>query len=400
MKSTNQKLAELVRAAIKELDPARLIEKRHIGNIGKFKRVYIVAIGKAAGPMTKRVQKLAGKKVVKVLKADSGHPLPTNVSVRNGKRIAGLAGSLTTRDLVIVLISGGGSAMFEVPAEGVDLKDVIKTTRLLLKSGANINEINVVRKHISQVKGGNLARLLYPAHVTGLIISDVVGNDVSTIASGPLTPDPSTFRDAMEILKKYKLTTRISGAVLSHLRSSRYETPKANEKWFKNVSVKIIADHSLVLKKAMEHGKKLGFNVIGLTDKLKGEARDIGAYLVKNAGNWPQKNDKKKTLYIASGETTVTVRGSGKGGRNQEFVLGGLEHLTPGMTILSVGTDGVDGMCPKKVAGAIGSSGNKSGEIRKFLKNNDSYGYFKKHGGHIVTGPTGTNLGDLAIIVA
>ena len=364
-----------------------------------FERVVVISIGKAAEGMAKAVTNMLGRKPDLVLMADEGHPLPTDSGVKNTQKIIKIARSLDEKDLAIVLISGGGSAMFVSPALGVSLDDKIAVTRALLKSGATINEMNVVRKHLSQVKGGLLAALLYPATVLGFVISDVVGNDLSTIASGPLTPDKSTFKDAIKILKKYKIVApkNVQEYLQKGLSDKILETPKPGEKYFKKVFVKILAVNKTVLKKAVEKAKKLDLKVIALNGEITGEARDEARKFVAKA--------KKGKLLIACGETTVTCCGNGHGGRNQEFVLAGLKHLKRGQTLLSIGTDGVDGVCPEPIAGAIADESNlKTAESKKlnisaFLKNNDSYSFFKSTDGLIKTGPTGTNLGDLMLLL-
>ncbi|MFA6521818.1 MAG: DUF4147 domain-containing protein, partial [Candidatus Gracilibacteria bacterium] len=273
-------------------------------------------------------------------------------------------------------------------------------TRLLLKSGATINEMNTVRKHISRVKGGFLASLLYPATVMGFVISDVVGNDLSTIASGPLTPDKSTFKDALKIFKKYQIgpPKNVLNYLENGMENPRLETPKPGEKYFEKVSVKIIADHKTALNQAVEKAKKLGLKVVAMKKEITGEAREEARKFIAKA--------KRGTLLIGCGETTVTCTGTGCGGRNQEFVLAGLQHLKEGQILLSIGTDGVDGFCPEEVAGAIGdestleTASQKGLKLESHLKNNDSYNFFKRAGGLIKTGATGTNLGDLMMLLS
>lgn len=367
--------------------------------LASFERVVIISIGKAAKGMSKAILPMIARKPDSVLIAGEGHPLPTEKGVKNTQKIIKVARGLGEKDLAIVLISGGGSAMFVSPAPGISLEEKVAVTRALLKSGATINEMNVVRKHLSQVKGGLLAALLYPAIVLGFVISDVVGNDLSTIASGPLTPDKSMFADALRIIKKYRI--KAPKSVLEHLtrgvNNKKMETPKPKEKYFKKVFVKILAGHKTALNKAKERVQELGLKVTIINKEITGEARDEARKFVAKG--------KKGRLLIACGETTVTCCGNGCGGRNQEFVLAGLKYLKPGQTLLSIGTDGVDGVCPEKVAGAIAdaetlaAAKKKNLDLDKFLKNNDSYTFFKKAGGLIKTGPTGTNLGDLMLLL-
>lgn len=364
-----------------------------------FERIVVISIGKASRGMAKTVLKMLPRKPDAVLFADSGHPLPTQTSVKNTQKIIKTARSLCEKDLAIVLISGGGSAMLCSPVPEITLEDKIKVTRELLKSGATIQEMNIVRKHLSQVKGGNLAAILYPATVWGFVISDVVGNDLSTIASGPISPDTSTFSDAIRILKKYNISTpkKVWGYLSRGAYDKKLETPKKGEKYFKKVKIKILADHFSVLSTAAKYAKKLGLKTKIISKLITGEARHAAKIFAKMA--------KPKTLMIAGGETTVTCCKSPKfGGRNQEFVLSGLRYLKPNQTLISIGTDGVDGICPEPVAGAIADSTiTKNAEklnlkIDDFLKNNNSYSFFKKTKGLIKTGATGTNLGDLMML--
>lgn len=367
--------------------------------LADFERVVIISIGKAAAGMAKAVIPMLGRRPDAVLMANEGHPLPTERGIKNTEKIIKIARSLGEKDLAIVLISGGGSAMLVSPAQGISLKDKTTITRQLLKSGATINEMNVVRKHLSQVKGGRLAALLYPATVLGFVISDVVGNDLSTITSGPLTPDKSTFKDAIKIFKKYKIVApkSVQEYLQKGLVDKRLETPKPGEKYFTKVFVKILADHKTVLKKTIEKAKELGLKTAVIKKEVTGEARDEARKFIAKG--------KKGKLLIACGETTVTCCGNGCGGRNQEFVLAGLQYLKPGQILLSIGTDGVDGVCPEPIAGAVADgttlkiAAKKKLKIQDFLKNNDSYNFFRHTGGLIKTGPTGTNLGDLMMLL-
>lgn len=393
-------LKNIVDYVLAEVVPRKLFRRTTFGkDLKKFQRIAVISIGKAGRPMARAVLPLLKRKPDFILIADKGHPLPTQEGVEVTKKIISIARGLTEKDLAIVLISGGGSAMLVAPVPKITLTDKIAVTKALLRSGATINEMNVVRKHLSQVKGGNLAALFYPATVHGFVISDVVGNDLSTIASGPLTPDPSTFADALKIIKKYRVKAPllVMRYLTRGLHDKKLETPKYGEKYFKKVTTKIIADHALVAQKTQTKAKKMGLHCLRLPHSITGEARDTARAFVKKA--------KKKSILIASGETTVTCKGNGHGGRNQEFVLSGLRYLKPGQTLLSIGTDGVDGICPEDVAGSFGdekilSSAKKQKlNIEDFLKRNDSYTFFKKTGGLIKTGKTGTNLGDLSMLL-
>lgn len=369
-----------------------------IREVKNAQRIVIIGIGKAGQPMIKAIMPLLKRKPSRVLFANEGHPLPTLRGVQNTKKILALTGTLTKDDLVIVMISGGGSAMLTSPPSGVSLRDKVQLTKQLLKCGATIQELNVVRKHLSQIKGGRLARVLFPAKVRAYVISDVIGNDLSTISSGPLSADPSTFKDAIAIIKKYKISApkKITEYFKKGLDDPEIESVKSKDPVLKNVKIKILADHFTVMDQAANFAKKAGFRVIKVPKLIKGEARDAAKKFVKMG--------KKSSLLIGCGETTVTCKGNGFGGRNQEFVLAGLKYLRKGQTLTSIGTDGVDGMCPEKIAGVIADSETlavshgKKLKIDDYLRRNDSYTFFKKTGGHIKTGPTGTNLGDLMML--
>lgn len=394
------KVADFV---LEKLSPANLLKgKLTADELKNAEKIIVIGIGKAAKKMVEvampEIHAKAYAKKTKIFLADEGHPLPTKAGVLKTQKIVKAARSLTENDLAIVLLSGGGSAMLTAPARGISLKDKIKVTKELLKSGANIQEMNIVRKHLSQIKGGRLAKLLYPAKVMAFVISDVVGNDLSTISSGPLSPDKSTFSDALKVLKKYKIRTPAN--VYKYLEAGQknpeMETSKSSEKFFKNVKIEIIADNSTVAKMAANKAKQLGLKCIVLKNPVIGEAKDEAKLFVKKA--------RKKSLIIATGETTVSCRGSGWGGRNQEFALSALRYINPNQTVLSIGTDGVDGICPKDIAGVIAdfeiiekAKKNKL-IIGDFLRNNDSYSFFKRCGGQIETGKTGTNIGDLMLL--
>lgn len=366
----------------------------------RFDKIAIIGIGKAAKGMVNALTASMQRKPDKILLADQDHPLPTPAGVAKTQKIIRLARELGPNNLAIVLISGGGSAMLTMPVPEIKLKDKIDVTKALLRAGANINELNVVRKHLSQVKGGNLAALLYPAAVLGFVISDVVGNDLSTISSGPLSPDPTTFFDALKILKKYKISAnkRIMDYLKKGLKNSALETPKQRSKYFKRVKIKILADHTTLLKMAAKKAKTMDIKTILGKKLITGEAREAAKILLKKA--------RKGACAIFAGETTVTCCGNGAGGRNQELVLSALRHLKPDQTIISIGTDGVDGICPEPIAGAaadietIKTAKKLKLNITDYLRRNDSYGFFKKTNGLIKTGPTGTNLGDLILILS
>lgn len=392
-------LLDIIEDTLDQLQPQKLLAGRFNNlDFKAFRRVVVISIGKAATAMAEAARTHMARKPDAVFIADKGHPLPTLQGVKIAKKIIEYARTLTQQDLVVVLISGGGSAMCVAPVNGITLADKIATTRVLLRSGATIREVNIVRKHLSQVKGGNLARLLYPATVRGLVISDVVGNDLGTIASGPLSPDKSTFADAKRIIKKYKIM--LPKAVKKYIEKAdkKNETPKPGAPYFKKVKLSIVANHTSVANAVIKAAKKHGLRIKKLAGCITGEARDEVKKFIKKAA--------PGTLLVGCGETTVTCRGNGFGGRNQEFVLAGLPYLKNTQTLAAVGTDGMDGMCPELVAGALGDRMVIDSALKKKLKRadylarNDSYTFFKKAGGHIKTGLTSTNLGDVMLLLS
>ncbi len=418
-------MLDIVDCVLEKISPENLIgdffEKK---DLRKFKRIAIFAIGKAAKQMAKAseksLKKYHNRKPDIILLADVGHPLPTKAGLNKTKKIIAASKKLTKNDLAIVLISGGGSAMFVAPLTGITLNDEIKITNQLLKAGAPIKELNTVRKQLSQVKGGHFAEILYPATVWGLVISDVIGNDLSLIASGPISCDKSTPQDALNILKKYKIEVpKKMLEILQERKAAKSKNPQSQI--FKNVHVDIIADHFSALNAAVEKAKKLNLKVTSSKELIQGEAREIAQTIlekIKTKSGAASKTSQKQ-IFIASGETTVTCKGNGYGGRNQEFVLSALKYLQTknesrknasadsafsNYCIISIGTDGVDGVCPELIAGAIGhqtilqSAQKQHLKIDDFLNRNDSYTFFKKTNGLIKTGPTGTNLGDLILI--
>ena len=355
----------------------------------KYENIFVIGTGKGTAKMAEAAEKHFSNKItdgfITIPKGETtpnlkrikyiyaSHPLPNQNGVKGAKEILKIAQKADEKDLVITLISGGGSALMPLPTKGITLKEKIALTSLLLKSGANINEINTVRKHISQIKGGNLAQAIYPATCLNLVISDVLGDDLSAIASGPVSSDPTTINDALKIFKKYKIAPP----------KNLQETPKKVQ----NVKSKILANHETTALTAKRISSKYHPQIID--SHMEGDCNRKAAEIMKKIG---------KGLYILTGETTVKITGKGKGGRNQQFVLACLRSAPKNATILSIGTDGVDGICPEKIAGAIASESTPRKDIARYLKNNDSYHFFKKNNGLIKTGPTGTNLGDLVLI--
>jgi len=306
-------------------------------------------------------------------------------------------------DLLIVLISGGGSALLCKPR--VDLEDLQNTTDLLLRSGADINEINTIRKHLSYVKGGHLAKYAKGV-VVSLVISDIVGDPLEFIASGPTCPDSTTFSDAKKVLEKYdlwmKIPTKVRNVIEDGVSGSIDETPKRDDPIFEYVFNYIVANNEIACNAAEEKAKKIGYQTMLLTTSLTGEARDIGRYLVDKADKY--RKEEKDFVFISGGETTVTIKGNGRGGRNQELVLEAVGSIAEGDIVLaSFATDGVDGK--SDAAGAIAdgftlSRGEQKGlDPNDFLKENNSYEFFKELDDLFMTGPSGTNVMDIQVII-
>lgn len=386
-------LLDILEGVFTKIDAEKLThEALREEKFGKYKNVYLMGAGKASYAMAQALKNKITKGIIVVPHGSklnklpgieilfASHPIPCCEGRKSAQKLLNFAKKAGKDDLVIFLLSGGASAMLPLPIQGVSLKDKIRITKLLLKKSATINEINTVRKHLSQIKGGQLAKALYPAKTICLAFSDVVKDDPSVIGSGPLSPDATTKNSAQKILKKYKIPC---GAKFK-------ETPDKKDQCFKNIDYRIIANHKTVLLAAQKIAKKFKLKTYAHSHSLTGEARKIGPKLVKI---------NKKGLLIATGETTVNVKGKGRGGRNQELVLAAIPHLKQNQTILSVGTDGIDGITPKKVAGAIADRVIETKNAEKFLSNNDSYHYFLDKKSLIETGPTQQNLGDLIMIL-
>ncbi len=395
-------------------------------DLSRFTRVICVGAGKAAGSMALGVEQQLGKwlesGVVVVPEGygwrtntihirKGGHPYPDRRSQQAGKEVLKIVRSLTRNDLLLVILSGGASSLLVAPHQDIQLVDKQKTTRLLLKSGASIDEINVVRKHLSEVKGGSLAEASL-ATIIGLLLSDVIGNEASTIGSGPTVPDPSTFQDAYTILESYDLWKVIPPSVRIHLQKGMQgiipETPKPGSRVFRRTYHRILGNNRMAVEGLAKKASSMGIPSLILTSSLTGEARELGKMVgaVAREIHFFGRPIQRPACLIWGGELTVTVRGTGKGGRAQEFVLSAAQEIAglPNLFVAGFGTDGIDG--PTEVAGAIvdGRTGARAKPYRlepaKMLHRNDSYSFFKKVGGHILTGPTGTNVNDIYLLLA
>ena len=394
-------------------------------------RIFVIGLGKASVPMAVSVIDILGNKInfaavvtknkvfekfndygekLKVL--FGGHPVPTEESIRATKLILDFIPKLTSRDLVIVLISGGGSALFTAPVAGVSLDDFQEMTEILLKSGAEIKEINTMRKHLDDVKGGRLALRLEPARVFTLILSDVVGDRLDMIASGPTVPDPTYFKDALAIVEKYHLKEKLPPSIVSYLKIG--EEGKVAEtlkpEFVKNFYLKniLVGSNYLSAKAGYDRARALGYRSLILSTYVTGETRNAAEFLegIVNSEITHSIPLKKPACLILGGETTVKVMGNGLGGRNQDLALHLVETISgiPNLLFISLATDGEDG--PTDAAGAaIDGSVFSDDEVENGLelasqiKNNNSYEYFDRKGALIRTGSSGTNVNDLVIIL-
>lgn len=383
-----------------QLHGESLVIKDKEYDLSKYERVFLVGIGKGSAYYASKIEEILGHHLFSGYVIDvtpenfsrvnfvSGtHPLPSDANLRFTQNVISKLSDLTEQDLVLVLICGGGSAMLVNPAK-ITLEDLIQINQALLKSGADIIEMNTLRKHLDEAKGGGLAKAFYPATVAALIFSDVPGNDLSFIASGPTVVDNTTISDAQAIVEKYHIFDELELAPEVFI-----ETPK-EEKYFENVDNILVLSNKTALEAMENRGRELGFTVRVLSDKLQGEAREVGGDLAS------QVTDNE--LILAGGETTVTVNGEGgKGGRNQEVALGALVH---GMDACSLVTSfASDGFDNSEHAGGIGDlttmkhAEEAQVDPKVYLTNNDSYTFFEKTGDGLVTGRLPSNVADLFI---
>jgi len=396
-------------------------------DLSKINNIYVVGAGKASAPMTAAVEDLLGERITRgivnvkyghtvalkrVKLVEAGHPVPDENGQAGTKAIVELVSRAERDDLVVCLISGGGSALLPLPCRGVTLKDKQETTNVLLACGATIHEINTIRKHLSGAKGGQLARAAYPAAVLSLMLSDVIGDDLDVIASGPTVPDSSTFQDCMALFSKYDILEKLPEKVVAHIRSGIQgkipETPKTGDPAFEKTRNLVIGSNIDAISAAKQEAEALGYHTVVLSSMIQGETREVA--LVHGA----IAREVLKTGYpiaspaciLSGGETTVTIKGNGLGGRNQEFALAaaldiaGSKHIV----VLSGGTDGNDG--PTDAAGAIADTdtldrGNRMNlSAQAYLNRNDSYHFFDRLGDLLKTGPTNTNVMDLRVALA
>jgi glycerate 2-kinase len=416
----------LVRAALRR-QGRRLIAADESLALGRG-RVLLLAAGKAAPAMAAAAEEVLGARMTNGLAIGSapgpplrrtrlllaGHPLPDARGLEAARAVEVMVRGLADDDVVLVLLSGGASALLPAPVPGVSLEDKAAVTSRLMRAGATITELNTVRKHLSRLKGGGLARAAAPARVVTLVLSDVVGDDLSTIASGPTVPDPTTYADALRILDDRGLASAVPPSVRRHLEAGRHgeapETPKPRDPIFRRVRTRLIGSNRISVQAAAREARRQGLRPLVLTTRLEGEAREVARALVAILRECVESGTPSAppVCLLAGGETTVTVRGRGRGGRNQEMAVAAAEVLAsfPVEAVMAaLATDGVDG-----ASDAAGGVADRTSVARAqalglappaaFLAANDSSAFLGPLGDLIVTGPTGTNVVDLAVLLA
>jgi glycerate 2-kinase len=433
----------ILQAALDAVEPQEAVRRHlrregsrlHVGDqvydLDFYRRVLVIGGGKAGAPMAAALNDILGERItggLVVVKrghtltdeqppgtveiVEAGHPVPDEAGAGGAGRMVSLLDGLDERSLVLCVISGGGSALMTLPVQGISLADSQKLTEQLLRCGATINEMNALRKHCSQLKGGQLARLAQPARLVSLILSDVVGNPLDVIASGPTAPDTTTYDDAYGVLEKYGVVDEVPASIVKHLqagvRGDIAETPKAGDPVFERVQNLIVGSNELAAEAALQEAQRRGFAAMLLSTYVEGEAREVArvfAGLAKGMARYGHPL-KPPACIIAGGETTVTIRGRGKGGRNQELALAAALALAgwEKVAVVSLATDGNDG--PTDAAGAFASGatvrrGEEAGlNAGEYLAHNDSYHFFAPLGDLIITGPTNTNVNDLIFTFA
>jgi glycerate 2-kinase len=432
-----QKVLPVLSAALEAVDPVNAV-KSHMSRTGdelrigertydlsRYRNIYVLGGGKAGSSMARATEQILGDRLTQglintkygylaetqiVRINEAGHPIPDSAGMTGARAMVEIAAAASEGDLVICLISGGGSALMTLPVEGITLADMEALTSALLRCGATINEINTIRKHLSQIKGGNLSRVAYPAEVVSLILSDVVGNPLDIIASGPTVPDSSTFSQAFAIVEEYGLLQDLPSSIVKHLSRGKEgiasETPKPGDPVFERTYNLIIASNEVAARAAIAKAEELGFNTLLLSTFVEGEAREVAHVFSAIAKEILHSRQPvpEPACVVAGGETTVTIRGEGKGGRNQELALAAAIQIKAlnEVMIVTLATDGTDG--PTDAAGAIadGSTLQRAGKqglsASEYLANNDSYHFFEALDDLLITGPTNTNVNDLTFV--
>lgn len=418
----------IFRAALQAADPREAILTRlRRYNLRRFQNVYVVGAGKAGATMAAALERVPGLRIAgglvnvkyghgarlrRVELCECGHPVPDENGLAGAKRIAEIARQAGSRDLLLCVVSGGASALLPLPAEGISLADKQSTTQALLACGADIHELNTIRKHLSAIKGGQLAKMAWPATVITLVLSDVIGDDLDVIGSGPTVPDRSTFAQALEIVRRYGLLTRVPKPVRSRLERGAAgrveETPRSGSPAFARVRNVVVGSNRIAVDAAARMARELGYRTMVLSTTIQGETRDVArvhAAIAREIGA-SGRPLKPPACIISGGETTVTLRERhGLGGRNQEFALAAALDIAgmDDVVVLSAGTDGTDG--PTDAAGAIADghtvarANTKGLSAANALARNDSYHFFEPLGDLIRTGPTGTNVMDVHLVM-
>jgi glycerate 2-kinase len=394
-------------------------------NPDQAKNIFVIGAGKASALMAAEVERILGDRITeghivvkyghscklnKIKVTEAGHPVPDANGFSATRSIIDIAEKATGNDLVICLLSGGGSALLADFPAGSSSEEIMIVNNLLVRSGASIGEINTVRKHLSCVKGGQLARTVYPGTLVSMILSDVIGDPIDVIASGPTVPDPTTFQMAVEVLNKYNLTGLVPGGIFEYLHDGaslkRPDTPKATDPAFKKTLNILIGNNRLALDAARRKAADFNFNSEVISDHLDGDVSEVSEYIVSTALKYNRDTAVSKPLCLLfGGEPTVRVTGKGTGGRNQHLALccSVLLREQNGITVLSAGTDGNDG--PTSAAGAVVDCNTINDAVSQniipdeYLRDFDSFNFFSKAGGHIITGPTMTNVMDIIVVI-
>ena len=435
--NSRQKAIEILLKGIEQVNPAHLISQSvslagnllnindKIIDISPIKNIFVIGFGKASAAMAASLEQIlrsrisGGHIVTKYGHSvplqflgitEAGHPIPDQAGITGTSIISSIADSADKNDLVICLISGGGSALLTDIPEGCSLGDLIKLNDCLLKAGTDIKELNTVRKHLSSVKGGWLAKRAFPARIVSLILSDVTGDPLDVIASGPTVPDTTTYKDALSVLRKYNVESQIPPCLIDILKAGlsgkRPETPKANDQAFGNTSNIIIGNNKLALEAAAKTAISMGYKCKIVTNQISGNVTEVSLAIFEEVLQIRNKPLKQKTCLLYGGETTVKVTAdNGLGGRNQHLALlfARLLKDRAGITFLSAGTDGTDG--PTDAAGAVADNMTMKNaklleiDIDDYIKRFDSYNFFKQEGGLIKTGPTLTNVMDIIVVL-
>jgi len=427
----------IFRAALAAVSPEAAI-RRHLDRSGntlvaagkridlnRVDRIIVVGAGKATAPMAKAIEELVGERIAeglisvkyghgvplsRIVTIEAGHPVPDANGLEAGKRIMAMVAQAGPQDLIICLLSGGASALMPLPAAGLSLADKQAATQVLLACGATIHQINAIRKHLSAIKGGRLAAAAHPAPTLCLILSDVVGDDIQTIASGPTTADATTFADCLAIVKGFGVEDRMPPAVMDHLQNGAAgnvpETPGPDHPALATTANRLIGTNLLALEAARQKAVQLGYNTLILSSLVEGQAEEVAGFLAAIARQVPQGHPVgAPACILAGGETTVVVKGKGRGGRNQHLALAAAARIRgpAPVTLLSAGTDGTDG--PTDAAGAMADNATIDRAVglglepSTCLADNDAYRFFQALGDLVITGPTLTNVMDVQVML-